>query len=240
MNQQERPLERAKTYGIHTLSNRELLAILLRSGTKNQSVLEIADEILMMKANLMELMELHYHDFIQIHGVKQVKAMQLLACFELSKRISLDRIHQVENQDEQPEILSEWLMHQIGNEKQEHFLVLFLNNRGKVIAHKDIFIGTGNKSFANPREVFLSALQYSSSKIICAHNHPSQDTSPSASDFISAKAIEESGDLIGIKVIDHMIVSKCSYYSFKEHMQMQYQKKSLEQLLASDEPVYFP
>lgn len=225
---QERPREKALLQGMRSLSNRELIAIILRSGTKEHSVLDLADLILHTKKDLIGLLDLHIHDLMKINGIKEAKATQLMACFELCQRISLERVNQEFQEDSKPQILSEWLMHIIGHEAQEHFFVLFLNNRGKMIAHKDMFIGTGNKSFANPREVFLEALQSGCSKIICAHNHPSGNVTPSASDFISAKALEESGDLLGIKVVDHIIVSSRSYYSFREHLQMNYQKRRLE------------
>lgn len=223
MNKQERPRERALMQGMHVLSNRELLAILLRSGTREHSVLDLADQILHTKQDLTSLMELTLQDLMQIPGIKEAKASQLLACFELCQRISLDRLHQEMETDQNPEVLCDWLMHLIGSEPQEHFMVLFLNNRGKMIAHKDLFIGTGTQSFANPREVFLNALQSGCNKIICAHNHPSQNVEPSSSDVLSAHVLEESGDMIGIKVVDHLIVSQRNYYSFMEHEKMLYQ-----------------
>lgn len=220
MNLQERPREKAVLEGMETLSNRELIAILLRSGTKEKSVLELADEVLHSKKSLVSLMELHIEDLMSIKGIKEAKATQLLACFELSRRIALDRMKQELQEGMSSEAIIEWLMSHIGHEAQEHFVVLFLNHRGSMIAHKDMFIGTGSKSFANPREIFMEALRCGSSKLICAHNHPSGIVKPSDADRDSADAIEQCGELLGVKVIDHLIISNHSYYSFREHYEM--------------------
>lgn len=225
----EQPREKALRYGIASLSNRELLAIIIRSGTPSSSALELADQVLHTKENLMQLMSLQLHDLTAISGIKESKALQILACLQLSQRISLENVEHTLNDTSDPIVLIDWLIKTIGYEEQEHFFVIFLDNRGKMISHKDMFIGTSNKSFANPREVFLTALQSGCNKIICTHNHPSGDVTPSGADLMSALALEESGDLLGIKVVDHIIVGKKGYYSFREHMQMLYQKQLLQQ-----------
>lgn len=231
MNKQERPREKAVKEGMEHLSNRELLAILLRSGTKDKSVLELADEILHLKQDLISLMDLRIEDLMKIKGIKTAKATQLLACFELTKRMSCERMWKQYQEESEPEVVGEWLMNHIGHENQEHFVVVFLDQRAHMLGHKDLFIGTGSKSFANPREVFAEALRYGSSKIICAHNHPSGCLIPSDADMASAKALEESGNLLGIRVIDHLIVSRYAYYSFREHFLMTDQRKLLQQEL---------
>lgn len=244
MNKQERPREKAVMEGIASLSNRELIAILLRSGNQEQSVLELADEVLHLRKDLVSLMNLHLDELTTIKGIKTAKAMQLLASFELSKRMSLDRVKQGWKEQEQPQILSDWLMNEIGHEAQEHFIVLFLNQKGTMIAHKDLFIGTDSKSFANPKEVFMEALRYGASKIICAHNHPSGHLLPSVADCQSADAMERCGEMLGIQVFDHLIISTCGYYSFREHSKMRDQRTSLQQELLdewTDEEFYhFP
>lgn len=220
MNLHERPREKAVLEGLSALSNRELIAILLRSGTKEKSVLELSDEVLHLRKDLVSLMSLHMEELIQLKGIKDAKAMQLLACFELSRRISLDRMKQELQHGMSSESLIDWMMNHIGYEEQEHFVVVFLNHRGAMIAHKDMFIGTGNQSFANPREIFIEALRCGSSKLICAHNHPSGYLSPSAADRESADILEQCGELLGVKVLDHLIVSDRGYYSFREHFEM--------------------
>lgn len=224
MNKQERPREKALNNGVDSLSNRELIAILLRSGTKEKSSLELADEILRLRGDLLSLMDLHIRELMQIKGIKSAKATELLVCFELIKRISLERMKQEAHAGRKPEVISEWLMNHIGHKEQEFFVVLFLNQRGEMLAFKDMFIGTLSKSFANPREVFKEALQYGSSQIICAHNHPSGNVMPSYADCMSADILEQSGELIGIRVIDHLIVSRNAYYSFREHSMMREQR----------------
>lgn len=220
MNKTERPRERALLEGITALSNRELLAIFIRTGTQHASALDLADEVLHKRNDLVSLMNLTLQELMSITGIKEAKAVQLLACFELCKRISEARMRQEYIINDEPQVLSEWLMNHIGNAEQEHFVALFLDNRGNMIAHKDIFIGTSSKSFANPREIFMKALSYNSAKIICAHNHPSGNVQPSMSDRKTAQALERAGNLLGIKVVDHLIVSDRSYYSFREHHDM--------------------
>ncbi len=224
MNKQERPREKALNDGVHSLSNRELIAILLRSGTKDRSALDLADEILHLRGNLLSLMDLRIDELMQIKGIKVAKATELLVCFELIQRISLERMKQETHTDHKPQIITEWLMNHIGHKDQEIFVVLFLNTRGEIIAHKDMFIGTLSRSFANPREVFKEALKYSCTHIICAHNHPSGNLTPSRADIKSADALEQSGEMIGIEVWDHLIVSRNRYFSFREHDMMRNQR----------------
>lgn len=240
MNKQERPREKAINNGVASLSNRELIAILLRSGTKEKSSLELADEILCLRGNLLSLMDLHIRELMQIKGIKAAKATELLVCFELIKRISLERMKLEEHAGRKPQVISEWLMNHIGHKEQEFFVVLFLNQRGEMIAFQDIFIGTLSKSFANPREVFKEALQYGSSQIICAHNHPSGNVMPSYADCISADTLEQSGELIGIKVFDHLIVSRNSYYSFREHSMMREQRLRSKNTRKKQSKLCFP
>lgn len=231
MNLQERPREKALAQGIQTLSNRELIAILLRNGTRVHSALDLADLVLHTKEDLVGLLSIHLDELMRIPGIKEAKAIQLLSCFELCQRISLGHVKKNLQDDTKPQIISDWLMKAIGHETQEHFIVIFLDNRGKMISYKDMFVGTLNKSFANPREVFMEALHHNCNKIICAHNHPSGDVTPSKSDYISAEALEKSGDMLGVKVVDHIIVGQRDFYSFREQLQMHYQKDKLLQEL---------
>lgn len=234
MNRQERPREKAMNEGIASLSNRELIAILLRSGTKDKSVLELADELMHLKPNLLSLMDLRLDEIMRIKGIKTAKATQLMACFEIIKRISQERMKQDLGNQGEVQVVSDWLMNHIGHKEQEYFVVIFLNRRGEMIAYQDMFIGTGSKSFANPREVFTEALHHGSSKIICAHNHPSGNVHPSAADYCSADSLEQSGDMLGIKVMDHIIVSRRSYYSFREHLEMREQRLRLQKEILTD------
>ncbi len=231
MNQQERPREKALKEGIGCLANRDLIAILLRSGTKNKSVLELADEILHMKQDLPSLMDLELADLMGVRGIKGAKATQLLACLELCKRISLERMKQRLHKEDDPAAIGEWLINHIGYASQEHFVVLFLNQRGHMLGHKDLFIGTQTQSFANPREVFSAALHFKSSQILCAHNHPSGLLKPSDADMESAERLERSGEILGIRVLDHLIVSRNDYYSFRAHFQMLDQQRLLKDRL---------
>lgn len=233
MHIEERPREKAILQGMRNLSNRELIAILLRTGSKQYSALELADLVLHTKRDLVELLDLRMEEVMRISGIKSAKATQLLACFELCKRINLEQVRQTPMIEDENPIIADWLMQEIGHEKQEHFFVLFLDNRGKLLSYKDMFVGTCNKNFANPREIFQSALQSNCTRIICAHNHPSGNVHPSIADQHSATALESSGQLLGIKVIDHLIVSQRNYYSFREHGMMldQKEQKALAEML---------
>lgn len=225
MHVEERPREKALLKGIKVLSNRELIALLLRSGSKQCSVLELADLVLHTKRDLVELLDLEMEDLMRISGIKGAKATQLLACFELCKRINLEQVRKTPIVEDENPLIADWLMQEIGHEAQEHFYVLFLDNRGRFLSYKDMFIGTCNKNFANPREIFQAALQAGCPRIICAHNHPSGEVTPSMADMHSAAALEQSGELLGVKVVDHLIIGQRCYFSFREHHMMQDQKE---------------
>lgn len=212
---QERPREKALEKGIEVLSNRELIAILLRTGTKEISALELADEILHNFDNLGELGKASIHDIMSIKGVKSAKAIELQAGFELGRRIAFEKVKESMS-IEQPEDVFDWLNQLIGYEKQEHFLVLFLNQKNKVITYKDLFIGTMTNASVHPREIFREAMHLQCAKILCVHNHPSGDCEPSNADIELTHNIVECGKMTAIPLLDHIIVGKNSYISFRQ------------------------
>lgn len=219
MSEYDRPREKALAYGIHVLTNKELLAVLLRSGIPGKSVLELAEEILSLRNHLGELSQIQIHELMQIKGIKEAKALELLACFELSRRISYQ---QIEDKDvmNSPKALVRWLNKQIGYFDQEHFFVLFLNTKNHIISYKSMFVGSGSSCQVSAKEVFTEAMRLSAQKIIIAHNHPSGNIEPSISDMTLTKAILEVGNLCGIPLLDHIIVGKNNYYSFKENQRI--------------------
>lgn len=215
ISEQERPREKVLRYGIEQCSNRDLLAIILRSGVKGKSVLELADQILSMDQNLAMITRLTYEELIQIRGIKKAKAIVLLACFELSKRISSDQVLSAMRVDK-PSSLSAWLNKKIGFMDQEHFLVIFLGTKNQILKDKTIFIGSLDRTIVHPREIYKEAIKLNASKIICVHNHPSGDVTPSPNDITATQAISEVGKTVGIPLLDHLIVGNNHYLSFRE------------------------
>lgn len=215
INIQERPREKAIANGIASLSNRELIAVVLRSGTRQLSALELADEVLNTFENLGELGVSPLHKLMEIHGIKEAKAIELAASFEIGRRIAFDNVLH-SKRIEEPEDIVDWMNQQIGYQKQEHFIVLFLNQKNQVITFKTMFIGTMTSASVHPREIFKEAFNVGSAKIICIHNHPSGDPTQSAADVAITKSIEESGKLVAIPLIDHLIISKNKYVSFRQ------------------------
>lgn len=211
----ERPREKAWSLGIDALSNRELIALLLRSGTKDKNVLELADELLHLKSSLGELSGCQMHDLMRVKGIKKVKAIELCAAFELSRRILFDQIKD-EDPIEHPSQVVQWLHQQIGYEGQECFIVLFLNQKNHIIKWKKMFIGTLTNAAVHPREIYREAMRIGCARIMCAHNHPSGDCTPSNADIELTKAIDACGKMISIPLLDHIIISRNNYCSFRE------------------------
>ncbi|HCY06429.1 MAG: DNA repair protein RadC [Erysipelotrichaceae bacterium] len=213
MPKSERPREKALKFGIKTLSNRELLALIIRNGYQGKSSLSIAEELLYKCNGIGNLANLELNDFLSIKGIKEVKALEILACIEIARRIafkeSLDT-DVIEN----PDKMISWLNKEIGFDKQENFMVVYLDVKNKIITYKTLFIGTIDKSIVHPREIFKEALLVSSSRIMLVHNHPSGDVTPSDADISVTKKIVEAGKLMGINVLDHIIVSNNRYFSF--------------------------
>lgn len=212
---QERPREKAVQFGINSLSNRELIALLLRTGSMKYSALELADEVLHHFEYLGELAKTSLQELMSLDGIKEAKAIELQAAFELGRRIAFEEVKQL-NRIESPKDLVDYLTQLIGFEKQEHFIVLFLNQKNQVISSKILFVGTLTNASVHPREIFKEALRIGCAKIICAHNHPSGDPSESDADIQITESIVACGKIVSIPVLDHIIVSKNSFISFRQ------------------------
>ena len=206
LNKEERPREKALQHGIAALSNRELLALVLRSGTRSMSALELADEVLRHWSSMGDL---------GLSGIKEAKAISLLAAFELGRRIAFDEVLHAPGIHHPQDIL-EWVNQQIGFEQQEHFLVLFLNQKNQLISSRVMFVGTLTNASVHPREIFREAMQLGCAKILCVHNHPSGDPQPSSADISLTRSIEECGVMTAIPLMDHIIVSRNTYFSFAQ------------------------
>lgn len=211
----ERPRERLKSVGVENLSDKELLAILLKTGTKDKSVNDLALDIL-NEYKLSDLKTLTLNSLKNIKGIGEVKTIELLAAIELGKRIYLDKNITYEKLDN-PEKIWKKTRYLFYDLKQEYFYCLYFNNKQQLIGEKLLFQGTLNKSVTHPREVFKEAYLLSASNIICIHNHPSNDITPSIEDINFTNTLVESGKVQGIPIIDHIIVGNNNYYSFYEH-----------------------
>jgi len=211
----DRPRERLIKEGPSSLSTQELLAIVLRTGTKNESVLQISNQLLHKFDGLRLLMNASIEEISNINGIGEVKATQLLAAFELGKRIN--RLQFEERfVIKSPDDCAKFMMDEMRFLEQEHFICLYLNTKNQIIARETIFKGSLNASIVHPREVFKEAFRRSASSIICLHNHPSGDPTPSREDIEVTKRLVECGKIIGIELLDHIIIGEHKYISLKE------------------------
>ena len=209
----DRPREKLIAKGAENLKDSELLAILLRTGTTGKNVIEIASQIL-TKYSKKRLLQMTYEDLSKISGIDSAKATTLLAAFELSKRaleVNDTNLPVISTAKDAAAQLTD--MREL---KKEHFVVLYLNAKNQLVHKETISMGTLNANLVHPREVFEPALKHSAAQIIAAHNHPSGDPKPSEEDIDLTKRLNEAGNLMGIEVMDHVIVSKNAHFSFKE------------------------
>ena len=210
----ERPRERLINYGAMNISNEELIAILLKTGTKNKSVKDIASEVLIKINSLNNLETINLNTFNDIAGLGKIKTIELMAAIELGKRIFLKRDNNKKVLYDNPDSIYLENLYLFKGKKQEYFYCLYLDNKNNLIERKLLFMGTINRSIVHPREIFKEAYLSSASKIVCMHNHPSGDITPSMEDVRLTKSLIEIGKLQGIVLTDHLIVSDLGFYSF--------------------------
>lgn len=212
----DRPIERLIHNGASALSLEELLAILIKTGTKDESAKMIASNILSRLKSVNDLEKLTLEDFVSIKGIGYTKAATLLAAIELSKRLKrgIETIKHL--QITNAEIVYTYYHSLLQTRSQEHFYCLYLDSQKKVLESKLLFLGTLNYSMVHPREVFLEAYTNHAVSIICVHNHPSGNPNPSRQDIELTKRLVEIGSLMGISIDDHIIIGRNSYYSFFE------------------------
>lgn len=208
---EENPREKALTYGIETLNNVELLALILRTGHKNESVIQLSQRLLTEIGGFANLSTVTYADLIALKGIKQAKAIEILSIIEIAKR--LKDVSSIEKPLLNPYDIFGRVHNQLMFLKQEHFLLLCLDNKNKVIKEKTIFIGSLNMSVVTPREVFKEAIAISSAKIVLVHNHPSGDALPSEEDLLMTEQFQKLGQMMSIEVIDHIVVGWNQFYS---------------------------
>jgi len=212
---EDRPRERLKLYGAESLSNVELLAILLRTGTRDESALHVAQRILNDCGGLRRLAEKNWDELTHIRGIGPVKAVQLQASVELGRRLARARLPEAPRIT-RPQDAADLLLEDMRHLKEEHFVCLFLNTKNRVIGRQTLSIGSLNASVVHPREVFRAAIRRSSAAILCAHNHPSGDPTPSDEDLEVTRRLVEAGRVVGIEVLDHLVIGDGRFVSLKE------------------------
>ena len=216
ISKEERPRERLLKYGVSNLSNEELLSIVLRCGTKNKSVKELSIDILNMFKGVNNLKDATINKLVKINGMGLSKSMVVVAMLELCKRVYLSS-DESKIKLNNPESIFEFTKYLFKDKNQELFYCLYFNNKQQLVGKELLFVGTVNKSLTHPREIFKYAYYYSATSIICIHNHPSGDTNPSREDIDFTNALVEIGIIQKIPIIDHIIVSNNSYYSFHDN-----------------------
>ncbi|GGE42661.1 UPF0758 protein YsxA [Pullulanibacillus camelliae] len=212
---EERPRERLIKEGAGRLTNQELLSIVLRTGLRNESVMQLAQRVLTQFAGMRGLRTATIEELMAIKGIGKTKAVEILAAIEVGKRL-------IKEADEEryvirsPQDGANYVMDDMRFLSQEHFVALFLNTKNQVIHRQTIFIGSLNASIVHPREVFKEAIKRSAASIICFHNHPSGDPTPSREDIDVTKRLVECGLLLGIDVLDHIVIGDRKFISLKE------------------------
>lgn len=213
----EKPRERLITVGPGLLSDEEIISIILRTGTKSENVKEIASLLLKDLEGISNFKNATINSLSKIKGIGKVKAIELLASIELGKRVFAKSNVDITCYNT-PKKLFEYSKQFLLGESQENFMVICLDSKCKIISHKILFKGTINKSLVHPREVFKYAACASSAFIAIVHNHPSGDVTPSEEDINVTQKLMEIGKLIDIPVMEHLIISDTTYYSFYENI----------------------
>lgn len=216
MTLEERPREKMILNGAGSLTNAELLAILIRTGTKQFNAIQLGKAIIEKADNIRYLQNITIEELESINGIGKTKAVQIKAALELGNRIASYKPakYKIKN----PWDIYKYYMESLRYQYKEIFKVVLLNTKNEIITDVDISMGTLNSSLVHPREVFREAIIRSSNKIILLHNHPSGNAEPSKEDKSVTNRLKECGELIGIEVIDHIIIGDGIYFSFKENM----------------------
>ena len=212
----ERPYEKLEMYGENTLSNAELLAIIIKSGTKEESSIETAQKILSMKNknsdNLRFIQDMSIEEFTSIKGIGRVKAIQLKAVGEIAKRLS----RPIENSKvkiSSPGDVANLLIDELRYERREIVKVIILNTKNVVIKMVDICLGSNNSAILKPKDALIDAIKMGAPKIILVHNHPSGDPTPSKADIDFTKRLEQASSIVGIELLDHIIIGDSKFES---------------------------
>lgn len=213
----ERPREKAQRFGVEQLSTAELLAILLQSGTRKDSALDLANRLLgRTQMGVSDLSQFTLRQLMELPGIGLAKATTLQACFELGRRqqmVVAESVHRLNS----PQAVVELVRGRLAHLRREVFMVIQLNVKNDVIAEEIVSQGTINASIVHPREVFQNAIKNGAAAIIVTHNHPSGDPGPSDEDIQVTKRLVETGKIIGIPLLDHVIIGSQDSFSLKAH-----------------------
>lgn len=215
---EDKPYEKCIRYGVDALTNRELLAAILRTGSKGCSVLELAEELLKLvpeQEGFTGIRRLNLEQLSSVRGIGTVKAVQLKCTLEIARRMAREEAGKG-TFFRSPSAIADYYMEDLRHEEQEVLLLLMFNQKGRLLREKYLFKGTVNASIISPREIFLEALASHAVQIVLLHNHPSGDARPSQEDLNVTKRVAEAGKLLGIGLTDHIIIGEHSYVSFRE------------------------
>lgn len=214
----EKPYEKCERHGAGALSDAELLAVILKTGTKNKTSRDLAIEILSLHPvykGLLGLYHLTGQELLAVSGIGKVKAIQLQCVAELSKRLAKET-KQISTIFSGPKDAASFFMEEMRNLETEHFYAAYLDAGGRLLHYQVVFVGTVKMTMANPREILRLALRYDASHFIVLHNHPSGDPKPSREDIQTTKRLQEAASLVGIPLMDHIIIGDNQYISLKE------------------------
>lgn len=212
----ERPREKLHKYGVNSLSNAELIAVIIRTGNREDTAIELGQRLISIdNTGIGFLADASFEELTKVKGIGECKASQIIAAVELGKRISAQRGEEKVKIASPIDIVN-ILMEDMRYLKKEHFKVAILDTKNQIITIENISVGNLNSSIVHPREVFNAAIRRSGNSIILIHNHPSGDPTPSKEDINITNRLIESGNILGIKVLDHIVIGDNKYISFKE------------------------
>lgn len=211
----ELPREKITKFGIESLSDLELISLVLGFGNKTQDVTTLAKIMLDHGNGLKGLSTLKLGELLSIKGVKTAKASKVLAIFEIARRVN-SRIQNNSVLLKRPSEIHQFLLERLENNEQEQFFLILLNTQYRVINTLKLFIGSLDLQLVHPRDIFREAVKNNAKYIICAHNHPSGDLTPSQQDLETTRALHQLSLMLGIKLLDHLIISNQGYRSLKE------------------------
>jgi len=212
----DRPREKLMLRGVQSLSNTELIAILLRTGTKGKSVIQVSQELLQKYNDLNVLTNQTHAALKNFPGIGKDKAAALIAAFELSRRVDSQKKWLSNEKVTSPQNIADFFIPLLRDEIKEKFFVICLNSANKIIKYELITVGTLNSSLVHPREVFKVAVENNSASIILLHNHPSGNREPSNEDILLTKKMIEAGKMMDIPIFDHLIIAGDKYTSMVE------------------------
>ena len=220
MPENERPREKMSKNGPTALSNAELLAIIIRTGTKDKSALDLANAVIKLcESDIGELRDISLNMLTSVDGIGPSKACQIMAGIELGLRLQNSK-PTMGNKITSPNDVVDVFQNTLKHYKVEHFIAVFLSTKNTIIGSETISVGSLNASIVHPREVFNRAIKKHAASIVVLHNHPSGDTTPSREDLNITTRLCEAGKILGIEVLDHIIIGFQGYYSFKENHQI--------------------